>query len=350
MPFLFSEKGDELIMVQYGWKAGCEQFPPADLLNNVTQAEQAGFDLLDASDHFHPWAEAGQASFVWTWLGAAAARTSRMVLGTGVTCPTLRYHPTVIAQAAATLACLAPGRAYLGVGTGEALNEYSATGCWPAYAERQARLAEAIELIRALWTGEPLSHQGRYYETRQARLYTRPPAPPPIYVSAMVPESAAFAGRYGDGLITVGGQEPDVYRQMLRQFEEGARAAGKDPSRLPRWIELSVAYADDLDAAIASRLQHWAGTYLPAMFAQRLYTPRMSEQNGAVVGKDTVRQKGCYSADAAEHVRFAQQYVGLGFDHLVFHSAGPDQRAFLERYGRDVLPRLRQQGQRKKVA
>jgi coenzyme F420-dependent glucose-6-phosphate dehydrogenase len=140
-------------MLRLGWKAGPEQYPPDELLEYAVAAEAAGFEMLDASDHFHPWAEAGQASFVWTWLGAVAARTSRIVLGPGVTCPILRYHPAIIGQAAATLACLAPGRAYLGVGTGEALNEYAATGWWPTYDERQERLAEAIELMRALWTG-----------------------------------------------------------------------------------------------------------------------------------------------------------------------------------------------------
>ncbi len=337
-------------MLRLGWKAGTEQYPPDELLEYAVAAEAAGFETLDASDHFHPWAEAGQASFVWTWLGAVAARTSRIVLGPGVTCPILRYHPAIIGQAAATLACLAPGRAYLGVGTGEALNEYAATGWWPTYEERQERLAEAIELMRALWTGEEVSHEGPYYETRKARLYTRPQTPPPIYVSSLAPESAEFAGRYGDGLFTVGGQQPDHYRQLLQRFEAGARAADKDPAALPRWVELGVAYTDDLEAAVACRRQYWAGTYIPALYAQKIYTPKMSEQNGVAVGPDTVKQMGCFSPDPEEHVRFAQQYVDLGFDHLVFHYAGPDQRAFLERYGRDVLPRLRQRQATKKVA
>src|SRR4051812_3837278 len=202
-------------MLKLGWKAGIEQYPPNELLAYAVVAEQAGFDLIDASDHFHPWAEKGQACFVWSWLGAVAAKTSKMTLGTGVTCPTIRYHPSIIAQAAATVASLAPGRFYLGVGTGEALNEYSATGQWPAYNVRRAQLAEAIELIRALWTGEKVTHKGEYYETHQAKLYTRPEELIPIIVSSLVANSAQFAGERGDGLITVGGQEPDLYREML---------------------------------------------------------------------------------------------------------------------------------------
>jgi coenzyme F420-dependent glucose-6-phosphate dehydrogenase len=159
-----------------------------------------------------------------------------------VTCPTLRYHPAVVAQAAATIAWLAPKRFYLGVGTGEALNEYSATGQWPDYKVRQTQLAEAIELIRALWTGEKVTHRGLYYQTRQAKLYTLPREPIPIYVSSMVPNSAQFAGKHGDGLITIGGEEPEAYCKIFENFDTGAAEAGKDPSRMPRMIELGVAY------------------------------------------------------------------------------------------------------------
>src|SRR4051812_20461090 len=331
----------EANMVMLGWKAGIEQYSPADLLEYARAADAAGFDALDVSDHFHPWSEEGQAAFTWTWLGAAAVQTKRIVLGPGVTCPILRYHPAIIAQAAATLSCLAPGRAYLGVGTGEALNEYAAVGEWPTFSERQERLVEAIELIRALWTGEAISHAGEYYRTRKARLYTPPRGPLPLYISTMAPESAAFAGRYGDGMITVGGQEPAVYRQMLQEFEAGARAAGKDPAGTPRLIELNVAYTDDAAGAIACQQQYWAGAFVPALFAQKIYTPAMSAKNGKVVGADTLRQMMCLSAKPEDHVQYARQYLKLGFDQLYFHSAGPDQRAFLEGYGRDVLPRLR---------
>jgi coenzyme F420-dependent glucose-6-phosphate dehydrogenase len=329
-------------MVQLGWKAGTEQYPPVELLDYAVTAEQAGFDSIDVSDHFHPWSEAGQASFTWTWLGAVAAKTSRIHLGPGVTCPLLRYHPAVIAQAAATVACFAPGRTYLAVGTGEALNEYAAVGRWPGYAERQERLAEAIDLIRKLWTGEQVTHKGKHYQTRKARLYTPPPQPIPLFVSAMVPESAAFAGRHGDGLISVGGQEPAVYQQLLANFAAGARAAGKGPARLSRSIELTVSYPDDGEAAIASMRKYWSATFLPALFDQKIYTPRMAEQNGAAVGADTIKQKCCISANPDDHVRYAQRHIDLGFDRLFFHSAGPDQRAFLESYGRDVLPRVRE--------
>jgi coenzyme F420-dependent glucose-6-phosphate dehydrogenase len=334
-------------MLQLGWKAGTEQYPPDELLDYAIAAEEAGFDSIEASDHFHPWAEKGQAGFVWSWLGAAAVKTKKTVLGTGVTCPILRYQPAIIAQAAATVACLAPRRFFLGVGTGEALNEYAAAGQWPDYKVRQAQLSEAIELIRALWTGQKVTHRGVYYQTRQAKLYTLPREPIPLYISTMVPNSARFAGQQGDGLITVGGEEPDIYRKIFENFETGAAKAGKDRSQMPRMIELGAAYTEDEQKAIEYRQSYWAGTYIPALFTERIYTPQMSEQNGKVVGFDTVRQSVCISADPEDHIRFAQKYVDLGFDHLIFHSAGPDQRAFVESYGKHVLPQLRQRWQAK---
>ncbi|MBO0781154.1 MAG: TIGR03557 family F420-dependent LLM class oxidoreductase [Ktedonobacteraceae bacterium] len=328
-------------MVQLGWKAGPEQYAPVDLLNYAVAAEQAGFELMEVSDHFHPWSEAGQAAFTWTWLGAAASRTNRIVLGPGVTCPILRYHPTIIAQAAATLSHFAPNRTILGLGTGEALNEFAATGAWPSYSQRRDRLAEAIDIIRGLLNGETLSYDGEFYQTCKAKLYTPPTSKIPLILSALSPHGGLFAGRYGDGLITTGGKKPEIYQELLKNFEESARAVGKDPRAMPTLVELSVAYTSDIDAAIQEQLKYWAGTYVPALFNQNVYTPAMSAENGEIVGADIVKKTGCFSPNPDDHVKFAQQYVDLGFSCLVFHSPGPDQRAFLEGYGRDVLPRLR---------
>lgn len=332
-------------MVTLGWKAGPEQYAPDELLDYAMAAEQAGFESIDASDHFAPWDPSGQACFVWTWLGAAAVKTNRIELGTGVTAPILRYHPAIIAQAAATLEYMAPGRVYLAVGTGESLNEYAVTGMWPGYKERRARLAEATDLIRQLWTGEEISFRGKYWRTEKAKLWTRSGRPIPLYISSMTPESARFAGKHGDGLMTVGGQQPDIYKSMLEQFEAGARDAGKDPATMPRLIELNAAYTDDEEAAIACMKRYWAGTFLPALFDRKIYTPEESAKNGAVVGTDIIKQKMCLSANPEDHVRYAQQHVDLGFTHLYYHCAGPDQRQFLETYGRDVLSRIRQREQ-----
>lgn len=328
-------------MLKLGWKAGPEQYQPIELLDYVAAAEDAGFETADVSDHFHPWSEQGHACFTWAWLGAAAVKTKNIELGSGVTCPILRYHPAIIAQAAATVDNFAPGRTYLAVGTGEALNEYASTGSWPDYLERQAMMLEAIKLIRALWTGGEVTFDGTYYATRKARLYTPPKSRIPLYVSSLVPESAAFAGMHGDGLITVA-NDPNTTRQIVNNFEEGAREMGKDPKTMHRLIEVSVAYTDDKDAAVRCFNEYWAGAMVPALFNQNIYTPKMSEMNGSVVGRDTVLKKLCISGNPDDHVRFAQQYIDMGFTHLFFHSAGPDQRDFIVGYGKDVLPRIRQ--------
>lgn len=328
-------------MVRFGWKAGTEQFPPSELLEYAVTAEQAGFDLIDVSDHFNPWSEEGQSAFTWTWLGAVVARTDRIHLGPGLTSPILRYHPSVIAQAAATVSAMAPGRFYMCVGTGEALNEYTASGMWPGYTERQERLLEALLLMRALWSGEEVTLDGDYYMTRKAKLYTPPASKIPLYISSLAPGSAAFAGEFGDGLITVGGKQPQVYRGILRNFEEGAREAKKNPSVMPKLIELNVEFTDNEEKAIQNQKKYWAATYIPALYDQKIYTPAMAAQNGEAVGSDTIKKASCISANPDNHVKFIQQYIDLGFDHLIFHSADPNQRGFLEAYAKNVLPRLR---------
>mgnify|MGYP005837795419 CR=1 FL=1 len=328
-------------MVKLGYKAGPEQYPPVELLKHVIAAEEAGFETLDVSDHFHPWSEEGQASFTWTWLGAVAVKTKKMVIGPGVTCPIIRYHPSVIAQASATLDSFAPGRTYLAVGTGEALNEYSSTGFWPEYGIRQEMMGEAIELIRKLWSGKEVTHDGIYYSTRKAKLYTPPKSDIPLYVSTLDPGSAEFAGRHGDGLITVGGNPPDQYKHIFKNFKSGAKDAGKDASKMPRLIELFVAYDDDAEAAIKEMKKYWAGAFIPAMFTEKLYSPRMSQENGALVGSDTLMEKACISGDPEDHIKFIKKYVDLGFTHIFVNSAGPDQMGFIKGYGKDVLPAIR---------
>lgn len=329
-------------MVKLGWKAAPEQHPPRDLVECSVIAEKAGFDSIDASDHFHPWSEDGQASFTWAWLGAAAVQTRKIELGTGLTCPILRYHPAIVAQAAATIGSLAPRRAYLSVGTGEALNEYAVVSQWPGHDERQLMMQEAIELIRTLWSGEKVSFGGIYYTTRKAKLYTLPDKPIPLYISALVPSSAEFAGRHGDGLITAGGKKPEEYKKILENFDAGAREAGKDPSKMSKLVELWTEYTDDTKRAVEFMKKYWAGSFVPALYNQKIYTPEMSEENGMAVGSDTILQQSCISSKAEDHVEFARKYIDLGFTHIYFHSASPDQKSFLEWYGKDVLPKIRE--------
>jgi coenzyme F420-dependent glucose-6-phosphate dehydrogenase len=328
-------------MVQIGWKAGPEQYPPVELLEYATVADKAGYDLIDVSDHINPWSPQGQASFTWTWLGAAATQTKRAILSPGVTCPIIRYNPAIIAQAAATMTHFAPQRFWLGLGTGEALNEFAATGEWPSYVERRERLIEAIDLMNKLWSGEEVNYEGNYYQTRKLRLHTPPTSKIPLVISALAPHMAEYAGKLGDGLWSVGGKKPDLYKGIIQNFEEGAKQAGKDPSRMPRIIELNIGYGNDIDAAIQEQIKYWAGSYIPALYEQNIYTPEMSEENGEIVGPDAIKKAGCFSSNPQDHIDYAQQHVELGFDCLVFHTSGPDQKAFLESFAHDVMPKLR---------
>lgn len=332
-------------MLKLGYKIAPEQFPPSELLQQVITAEKAGFESIDASDHFHPWSENGQACFIWSWLGAAAVSTQSIELGTGLTCPILRYNPAIIAQAAATVSSLAGGRTYLAVGTGEALNEYPVTLEWPQYDERQIRMIEAIGLIRELWTGQKVSFEGCYYRTKNAKLYTLPKNSIPIYISSLVPESAYVAGYYGDGLLTVGG-EPDTQKceQILSEFEKGARDSGKSLEDLPKAIELFVDYETGPEASIENFMKYWAGALIPALFVNKIYTPEMSAQNGKVVGQDTIRNQACISENPEDHIKFIKKYIDLGFTHIYLHSAASDQVTFLKAYGKDILPVLKEMG------
>ena len=176
-------------------------------------------------------------------------------------------------------------------------------------------------------------------------MYTLPARPIPIYISALVPHSATFAGRYGDGLFSVGGKKPELYHQIIQSFENGAREVGKDPSHMPRLIELNVAYTDRIDAAIEEQIKYWAGTYIPALFTQKIYTPAMSRENGEVVGPETIKKTGCFSSNPDDHIRFIQHYIELKFDNIILHSPGPDQHAFLTDYSRDILPKIRTMAQ-----
>ena len=221
--------------LRIGYKASAEQFDPSTLLEFTVEAERHGFELAGVSDHFQPWRHTGGHSpAALPWLGAAGQRTSAMVLGTSVLTPTLRYHPSIVAQAFATLACLTPGRVFLGVGTGEAMNETPVTGGeFPGRKERRQRLAEAIELMRRLWTEERVDFEGSFYRTSKATVYDRPDEPVPIYVAASGPLAAKLAGRVGDGFICTSGKDPALYEELLAKVVEGAEEAGREPRDPP---------------------------------------------------------------------------------------------------------------------
>jgi coenzyme F420-dependent glucose-6-phosphate dehydrogenase len=325
-----------------GWKASAEQFGPSELLELGVAAEEAGFEALVVSDHFHPWRDTdGHAPFSFAWLAAIGQRTKRARLGTSVVSPGFRYHPAIVAQAIATLAVLTPGRIFLGVGSGEAMNEVPVTVAeWPAPRERQLRLREAILLIRKLWTEDYVTHDGDHFRTRQAKIFDKPPGDVPILIAAGGPKAAEMAGELGDGIIVTSGKKPELYRDdLMPGLERGAAKAGKDPARLERMIEMKLSYDTDVARALADT-REWAALALPEEAKRGVDDPREMERR-SVEAADNAHTRFIVSSDPDEVVERVQPYLDLGFTHLVFHLPARDQRRSIEAVGRDVLPRLR---------
>lgn len=327
--------------MRVGYKASAEQFPPRELLDLSLEAERRGLDIVAVSDHFQPWRHAGgHAPAALPWLGALAERTHRVIIGTSVLTPTLRYEPAVVAQAFATLGCLAPGRVFLGVGTGEALNEAPATGRdMPPIKERRQRLAEAIALTRALWEGERVDFEGRWYRTRRATVYDRPDEPVPIYVAASGPLAAKLAGRVGDGFICTSGKDPDLYGRLTGAVREGAAAAGRDGGDVAHMIEVKVSY--DRDVAYAREAcRWWAALALSGEEKSGIDDP-VEMERAADAAADRAHTRFIVSGDPEEVVERIRGYADLGFGELVLHFPGADQRRQLGAFCDDVLPRLR---------
>jgi len=327
--------------LRIGYKASAEQFGPSDLLDFTAEAERCGFEIAGISDHFQPWRHhGGHSPAALPWLAAAGQRTSTLMLGTSVLTPTLRYHPSVVAQAFATLGCLTPGRVFLGVGTGEALNETPVTGGeFPGRKERRLRLAEAIELIRLLWSEERVDFEGDYYKTRKATIYDRPDEPVPIYVAASGPLAAKLAGRVGDGFICTSGKDPDLYHELLGKVAEGAEAAARDAGAIRRMIEIKVSYDRDRDRAFENT-HPWAALALKPEQKEGIEDPiemeRVADEN-----VDQAPSRFICSDDPEEVVEKIAVYVELGFDELLLHGPGHDQARFLEQFSADVLPLMR---------
>jgi coenzyme F420-dependent glucose-6-phosphate dehydrogenase len=324
------------------YKASAEQFAPRRLLDYAVHAERVGLEGAWISDHFQPWRHhGGHSPFAPGWLAAVGERTERAQLGTSVLTPTMRYEPAVVAHAFGTLACLNPGRVILGVGSGEAINETPVTGrAWPGFRERSERLAEAVELIRTLWTEERVTFEGKYYRTERATIYDRPEQPVPIWIAAGGPKAAQLVGRLGDGFICTSGKGEELYRSLLDGLEEGARAAGRDPAGIARMIEIKVSY--DRDRAFAlDACRWWAALALTAEQKSGVEDPiemeRLADENA-----DRAHTRFIVSDDPDEVVERIAPYVELGFQTLVFHAPGDDQARFLDQFSADVLPRLRE--------
>lgn len=330
-------------MLKIGYKASAEQFGPRELLEFSVHAEKVGFDSIMVSDHFQPWRHTnGHAPYSLGWLGALGERTSRAIIGTSVLTPTFRYHPSIVAQAFATLGLLCPGRVILGIGTGESLNEVPATGmAWPGFKERFGRLRESIELMRQLWTEDRVTFEGDYFQTERATIYDRPDELIPIYVAAAGPTAARLAGRVAEGFICTSGKAPDLYREtLLPNVAKGLENGGREANDIEYMIEMKVSFDTDRVRAMEDT-RHWAALALSPEEKTGVEDPAEMEKLADAVPAERAAKRWIVSTDPDEHVERLSEMIDLGFTHLVFHAPGPDQIRFLDLYSSEVLPRLR---------
>jgi coenzyme F420-dependent glucose-6-phosphate dehydrogenase len=338
------EKKVTAMELKLGLKASAEQFGPRQLVELAVSAEERGMDSALVSDRFQPWRYVGgHAPFSLAWMAAVGERTTRISLGTSVLTPTFRYNPAVIAQAFATLGCLYPGRVMLGVGTGEALNEIAPgyRGDWPPFKDRFARLRESVRLMRQLWLGGRVDFDGQYYRTRGASIYDVPTGGVPIYIAAGGPVVAKYAGGAGEGFICTSGKGVELYTdQLIPAVEDGAAQAGRDPRDIDRMIEIKISYDTDHELAMENT-RFWAPLSLGAEQKTSIHDPIEMEKAADELPMDQVAKRWIVSSDPDEATEKVGQYLEYGFNHLVFHAPGHDQRRFLELFERDLAPRLR---------
>ncbi len=316
--------------LEVGYWLSSEEHPPTRLVEHAARAETVGFPSAMISDHFHPWtSDQGQGPFVWGVVGAIAATTERLRVGTGVTAPILRMHPVIVAQAAATAAALMPGRFFLGVGSGENLNEHVVGMGWPHIDVRQEMLEEAIGLVRRLWSGDNVTHRGTHFTVEDARVFTRPEEAPPIMVAGSGKHSVTLAGRVGDGLVAVSPSADDI------ETFEAAGGAGK-----PRLGQVHVCWAPTEAEARKTALRWWPNGPLPGPLLRDLSRPEHFEAAARLLDEEDVAEVVVCGPDPERHVEAVSEYASAGFDHVYVHQVGPDQEGFFEFYRREVLPRL----------
>jgi coenzyme F420-dependent glucose-6-phosphate dehydrogenase len=327
-------------VTKIGYAAMLEQFHPTDLLEWCPQAEAAGFSAgFMVSEHFHPWTpQQGQSAFAWTFMGALGQRT-RLPFGVAVTCPGFRYHPAVIAHAAATLGAMYPGRFWLGLGAGEALNEHVIGGEWPEVGIRSAMLFEAIEVINKLFSGNVVKHDGEYFTLESAKLYTRPEQPVPIYVATAGPMNAKRTGRHADGMITVGAADEKIH-MLWSKFAEGATDGGKDPAGMPKLLQIHVSWAETQQVAEANAVREWPNGAM-AFPKQDIRNPEDIANMAKLIRPEHFTNRVLISADLDEHAAHIQKFVDMGFDEVHVHNVGRNQAEFIAAFGEKVLPQLR---------
>ncbi len=316
-------------MTEFGYALSSEEHAPNDLVRYAQRAEAGGFTFAAISDHYHPWVDQqGHAPFVWSVLGAIANATTTLNLGTGVTCPTVRIHPAIIAQAAATVTAMMPGRFFLGVGSGENLNEHILGDHWPPTPVRQDMLREAIEVIRQLWEGGYQSFDGTYYTVENARIYTLPEEPPGIIVAASGPAAATLAGEVGDGLWTVAPQG-----ELIETFTDAGGSG-------PKYGQVTLCWAEDEESAKKTAYEWWPNAGIGGELSQELPLPRHFQQAAEMVTPDDLAEKLPLGPDPDRHAERIKEFVDAGYDHVYIHQIGPDQDGFFDFFERELRSRL----------
>lgn len=326
----------------FGYAAMLEQFTPRECIELTAVAETHGFSGCMAADHFQPWVpQQGQSGFVWSVLAGVGERTTGD-LGPGVTCPSFRFHPALVAQASATLETMYPGRYWLGVGSGEALNEHIIPGYWPEAGERSLRMFEAVDVIKKLFdasiAGKDVKHHGRFFQLESTRLWTMPELAPPILVATAGPINARRTGEHADGIITVGAPLEKI-DGLFAKFAEGARKAGKDPDTMPKVLQLHLSWADTDAQALTNAMTEWPNGGMKFPKAD-IRSPHDFAQMAKLVRPEDFEGRMVIDSDPDVHRAHIQQYVDLGFDRIYLHNVGRNQRQWLEVFGRDVLPNL----------
>jgi probable non-F420 flavinoid oxidoreductase len=319
-------------MVEIGYHASHEQFAPSDLLTYAQRAEKAGFTAGMCSDHFMPWSERqGQSGFAWSWLGAALQATQ---MSFGMVCaPGQRYHPAIIAQASATLAEMFPGRLWCAFGSGQHLNEHITGAAWISKEERNARLEECVQVIRALWAGETVSLRGQYISVSEAKLYTRPAKSPLLFGAAITPETAAWVGSWADGIITV--HKPrEQQKAFVKAFRDGG-GAGK-----PMFLQAQTSYAPTDEAALQGAHDQWRNNILESRVLSELRLPQQFDSAGMSVRPEDLHDHIRISSDVQQHIAWLQEDGELGFDRIFIHNVNRDQARFIDTFGEKVLPAL----------
>jgi G6PDH family F420-dependent oxidoreductase len=318
--------------IEIGYALSSEERQPDELVRHAQAAENSGFEFALISDHFHPWTDKqGSSPFVWSVLGGIATQTKHLRVGTGVTCPIIRIHPAIIAQAAATIACLMPGRFFLGVGSGESLNEHVTGQLWPPPDMRQDMLEEAVQVLRLLHEGGEQSHHGKFFQVHDARIYNLPDKPLPIYMAAAGEQAAKLGGRVADGLICT-----DPNAETVTAFD---RAGGHGK---PLYGQLTVCWARTEKEAVRTAHEVWPNAGLSGRFKNEVPRPAHIEEAARTVRPDDVARSVVCGPDPKRHLDRIGEFVKAGFDHVYVHQVGPDQKGFMAFYEREILPNIAQ--------